>query len=136
MYLFYGDVIKSLIKKDTIFTSVPMKAHMIPIYLSEWVEPYGLTQYIIFITNINIHMCSLLGEVAGGSLQSKIFRPVTIHYSPYFMWQWKHLLIGPKQCHIFATFIFSFNTKTKTKQKKAYNIPLWFHKYTSYWEEF
>ena len=59
-------------KKDTIFTSVPMKADMIRIYLSEWVEPYGLTQYIIFITNINIHMCSLLGEVAVGSLQSKI----------------------------------------------------------------
>jgi hypothetical protein len=56
----------------TIFTSVPMKADMIRIYLSEWVEPYDLTQYIIFITNINIHMCSLLGEVAGGSLQSKI----------------------------------------------------------------
>jgi hypothetical protein len=49
-----------------------MKADMIRIYLSEWVEPYGLTQYIIFITNINIHMCSLLGEVAVGSLQSKI----------------------------------------------------------------
>ena len=48
-----------------------MKAHMIPIYLSEWVEPYGLTQYIIFITNINIHMRSLLGEVAGAWLLAK-----------------------------------------------------------------
>jgi hypothetical protein len=49
-------------------------------HLSEWVEPYGLTQYIIFITNINIHMRSLLGEVAGAWLLAKQ-NCLTRHYS-------------------------------------------------------
>ena len=32
---------------------VPMKAH-ITIYLCEWIESYGLTQYSILVTNISI----------------------------------------------------------------------------------
>ena len=34
---------------------LPMKAH-ITIYLCEWIESDGLTQYSILVTNISIHL--------------------------------------------------------------------------------
>ena len=48
-----ADDIKSL-KKRLLFTLLPMKSH-ITNYLNEWVEPYGLSQYSIVVTNISIH---------------------------------------------------------------------------------
>jgi len=57
--LFSGDIIKSFIKKRYHFHIVAYEStYDIPIYLSEWVEPYDLTQYIIFITNISIQLSS------------------------------------------------------------------------------
>ena len=45
-----------------------MKAH-IPIYLYKWVEPYGLTQYIILLSQISISI-----DLSSEKLQNTLFQ--------------------------------------------------------------